>query len=513
MFQLWSFANWVVKLQTGLYTLYLVHSATMTQIPFYDKPIKTIAIITIAVFILYGLVLTCLPVFPFWIDEWLLLDNLKFKSAAQLWHGLDHTQQFPRVYLEIIKYFSAACNYSYFSLRLPSFLAHSFGLVLLYRLSRRIFPGNNLPRFLWVMIYISFSTSIHYFVQLKQYTMEMTLSLVGIWQLLELINMEARKPTRLTLCLLLLSFALCPFFSYTYPIVVAPVYLVIVLRSFKLKRWCTAIWLPLFLGIVSILACYQLDTRHVLEDKGMQDFWKDLLMKTFSARILFRNTYMMFRNLGTGDLFGNVYAILGIVAFIYSSFAAIKNGLLVPTTRTILSQYSCALLWLVLGLFIAGKLPLGTFRLNSFVVAALGFLIVNMLLQLYQNPRWKPFAVGLSLILFLANIGAIYATISELSGSEHAKKLRIYNASNRAIKEARQQGIPVLVTSGIAFPFDDRWTGDWILKTLPAYKVTDTIQVLALPGVDRIAEYTHGLPNTIHAAIVLDGDAVETVHF
>jgi hypothetical protein len=174
----------------------------MSQLPFYDKPVKNIAIITIAVFVIYGLVLTCFPVFPFWIDEWLLLDNLKFKSAGQLWHGLDRTQQFPRVYLEIIKYFAAACDYSYFSLRLPSFLAHCFGLVLLCRLSRRLLPSDNLPRFLWVMIYVSFSTSIHYFVQLKQYTMEMTLSLVGIWQLLELIKLEAQKPTRATLTLL-----------------------------------------------------------------------------------------------------------------------------------------------------------------------------------------------------------------------------------------------------------------------------------------------------------------------
>src|ERR1044072_52302 len=154
----------------------------------YDKAVRTVAVTTLCLFILYGLLITFIPILPFWIDEWLLIDNLKFKSPGELWYHLERTQQFPRVYLEIIKAFSAAYDYSYTSLRLPSFLAHIFGLAVLYRLSARIFNGNSLPRFLWVMIYVSFNTSIHYFVQLKQYTMEMALSLVGISQLLELVS-------------------------------------------------------------------------------------------------------------------------------------------------------------------------------------------------------------------------------------------------------------------------------------------------------------------------------------
>jgi hypothetical protein len=295
--------------------------------------------------------------------------------------------------------------------------------------------------------------------------------------------------------------------------VVAPVYLILVLRAAERKRMPVVIWLPLLLGIISVLACYELDTRQVLEDRGMQDFWKDLLMKNFSARIFFHNTYLMFRNLGTGDLFENIFAIVGVAAFVFGSYTAIKAGILAATIRDIFVQYSCALLWLVLGLFIAGKLPLGTFRLNSFIVAALGFLIVHMLRHLYQYSRWKPFAVGFSLLLFLGTVGTIYVTIAELMGSEHSKKLSIYHASNRAIIEARKSGMPVLVTSAIAFPFDDRWAGDWILKTLPAYKVNDTLHVQALPGIDSVAAYTHRLPGSVHAAIVIDGATVTIVHF
>src|ERR1043166_2402331 len=103
----------------------------------YDRAVRTVAVVTLCLFVLYGILITCIPILPFWIDEWLLIDNLKFKSPGQLWYHLERTQQFPRVYLEIIKAFSAACDYSYTSLRLPSFLAHFFGLVILYRLSAR----------------------------------------------------------------------------------------------------------------------------------------------------------------------------------------------------------------------------------------------------------------------------------------------------------------------------------------------------------------------------------------
>lgn len=66
----------------------------------YDQSVGMLARATLLVFFLYGLLITCFPLLPFWIDEWLLLDNLKFKSQARLWGALEHTQQFPRVYLQ-----------------------------------------------------------------------------------------------------------------------------------------------------------------------------------------------------------------------------------------------------------------------------------------------------------------------------------------------------------------------------------------------------------------------------
>ena len=86
------------------------------------KQFRIVTCLTLGIFLLYGLTCTIFPVFPLWIDELTIADNLKFKSPQQLWHVLDHTQQFPRVYLQLIKAFCADANYSYLSFRLPAFL-------------------------------------------------------------------------------------------------------------------------------------------------------------------------------------------------------------------------------------------------------------------------------------------------------------------------------------------------------------------------------------------------------
>ncbi|RYE36951.1 MAG: hypothetical protein EOP48_29210, partial [Sphingobacteriales bacterium] len=53
----------------------------------------------------------------FWLDEWFILDSLKFKSYAQIFGELFHIQQFPRTYLVIIKWLAEITNYNYYALR------------------------------------------------------------------------------------------------------------------------------------------------------------------------------------------------------------------------------------------------------------------------------------------------------------------------------------------------------------------------------------------------------------
>ena len=92
---------------------------------------------------IWGAVTLLWEVRPFWVDEWRIIYNLKFKSEEELWGKLAFMQQFPRLYLSLLKLFTAKLHYSYFSLRLPSFLIGTAAMWGVYRLAGKVYEPNN----------------------------------------------------------------------------------------------------------------------------------------------------------------------------------------------------------------------------------------------------------------------------------------------------------------------------------------------------------------------------------
>lgn len=132
----------------------------------YQEKIATIiGYVTIAFFLFAGLVTAVVALQPFWLDEWFIIQNLKFRTADALWGQLEYMQQFPRLYLQALKVITETFNYSYSSLRLPSFVVHTAGVLLCIYISRRLFKRSVMAVFTFVLIYISFKTSQDYFVQ------------------------------------------------------------------------------------------------------------------------------------------------------------------------------------------------------------------------------------------------------------------------------------------------------------------------------------------------------------
>jgi hypothetical protein len=287
--------------------------------------------------------------------------------------------------------------------------------------------------------------------------------------------------------------------------------LIVALRSLLAKKWQARMWFPLAIGLGSIFVAYQLDIKQVLADEGMQDFWKELLMKHFDLQRFLVNTYAVFSNVGSGDLFGNIFGVLGVAAFLYSTYLTTSKRFLTSGAMQVLMQYSCLLLWVMIGLFAAGKLPLGTWRLNSFAVPAIGFMIVYLLMQWHRNKAWRITAISISVILFLALVGNVFTTMAELASPEHARKLRIYKTTDIAIKEARERHLPILTTSAIAYPFDDRWPGDWIVKTHPRYQVDKPLEVYNLPSLDSAQQYARHIAAPGQQVLILDGDRMKIV--
>ncbi|RYD55004.1 MAG: hypothetical protein EOP56_17420 [Sphingobacteriales bacterium] len=452
------------------------------------KWLRVLAIATIVSMILYGAVICIFEIKPFWLDEWCVIYNLKTMTVTELGGKLEKGQQFPRFYLQVLKCIVQPFDYSYTSLRLPSFFVHAFGLIFCYFLSGRIFGKDDSYRFFWLLIYASYSTSVEYFVQIKQYTMEMLLTLVALWQLLELLNTEANKirlPRFLFLCLVS---AIIPFFSYTYPLCFAALCLSVVLHTRGFKNIFIRS-IPLFIGSVGVVVFYIFDVTQVMADQGMREFWKDYILRDgFQLLPYLHNVYSLFGHLGTGVFFEIIYGTLGLAGFFHALYQQFKRRSYTSPFQYIV-QYSSFLVIIAIVLASLHKLPLGVHRLNAFAVPTCGILVINMLMVLEQ--KWKKAIPVVYTILSLALAGNIYQAFAKAHFSEEAvKKQRIYDNSKAAISVAENKHIPIVTTPAVFYPHEDR-DGDFAVICHPAYHMKMSLPVynaVDTPGLKKIFE-------------------------
>jgi hypothetical protein len=90
---------------------------------------------------------------------------------------------------------------------------------------RRMYPGKDWLQYLFPIIIASSVPFTKYFVQTKQYTMDMLLAVLAIWQFLELFRqIHARRLALRRYFVLCVSLFVAPFFSYTYSIAIIPLF-------------------------------------------------------------------------------------------------------------------------------------------------------------------------------------------------------------------------------------------------------------------------------------------------
>ncbi len=514
--------------------------------------IATLASLTFLVGI--GLVMAVFEVRPFWVDEWRIIYNLKTKGHAALWGPLDFMQQFPRVYLQAMKGITSAFGYSYSSLRLPSFLVGTAALAFCYRLMLKIYPNGNAVRFLFVLILASSHTFVAYFVQCKQYTMDIFLSLVALWQLLQLLQLKVQNGKPLwRYCLLCITFVVSPFFSYSYPILAVPILAIAILQTAAYKPMAAGgpakstfvikLWLPLLLCLVSMGVFYTLDAAQLMKDNGMKSFWESMMMRNgFSLPHFLQSFYLIFANVGSGLLFGLIFGITGIAAFALAISNYIGNyRVAMHDTGAQLRLYAVLLIGTILLLFVAGRLPIGEPRLNSYSVAAIAILIIYLLETVLKSPKAAKAVVALTVILFLGTIGNIInSPVKSLMSSEHRKTLAIYRVLTAAIQTAQAKGLPLLVTSAAGYPDEkvinfplssiragvlcfppgyeaslhfnapDDMPADWVLKTLPAYKMGGS-PVYAIDNINNASGYLAKIPGNYALAVAVNDTCYKIV--
>ncbi len=441
-----------------------------------------------------GLVNTFFFTHPFWVDEWRIIYNLKTKNITGLWQGLDFMQQFPRAYLSCFKVFAQVFDYSYSALRLPSFIVGCCAIGLAWRLMRRMYPAGLLLQYLFPLIIASSVPFTKYFVQTKQYTMDMLLCLLAVWQLLELrrllVTDGGAKPVRYALACA--SLAIAPFFSYTYAIAVAPLYLLaplFALRGSAARPW--QIMVPLLCGLCGIAAVYMADVRQLLADQGMKTFWKCNFSTSLGIGGILDNLFAAFAHAGSGYVFEIIFGVLGVAGFIKGIMnlpAMVQKT--IPGIKDLAVAYATLMLSLVFLLFLAGKLPLGESRLNAFLIPSVALLIID-LLATPPRPVLQRIPSGIAVVLFLGVAGNIFTTIiGNYTEDTLPKEREIYFGMAAAIRKAEGLHLPILATPAVAWPYDDALNlpdtlhtvpGDWILKTHPAYHMALAIPVYAIP--------------------------------
>lgn len=501
--------------------------------------VAKIATIGIVIYLVcFGIATAFFPIRPFWNDEWRLIYNIKFKTVPQLWGTLDLLQQCPRVYLTVLKKITSYFDYSYISLRLPALVITIANIFFCFYLKKKVFPQRSVYGFLFILILISSQTFTDYMVQVKQYEMEIFMCLLALWQLITLLEIADEGPgKKYKYALLCISFLAAPFFSYTYPIAVAPVILMVILytamtskkRLPENKTNLFTLYLPLVLVCISIVIFYLVDVRQLMADNRMYMSYLRMLGNEKNENHFIQNFWKLFALIGSGAAFEIVFGILGIAAFIYGIYNVAKSKIKDYTRQDYLKLYALSLLILTLCLVLSGKLMGGVARLTAFTVPSICILIVLFLQDIKNKYHKVTLARTVAVIVFLGLFGNILSTcINTFTYPEYNNRINTYWNTSLALKQARENNIPILITDGVRgdkindpapapgkisantitadqVAGTDTLCAEVVLKVNPEYKTWARIPVYLMPDAKWTTEYMKQLPAEIKSAIVGDG--------
>ena len=425
-----------------------------------EKIVKAATIGIIIYLLCFGIAMAFFPIRPFWNDEWRLIYNLKFKNVHQLWGTLDLLQQCPRVYLTVLKEITSFFDYSYISMRLPALVMAIASIFLLFHLKKKIFPGDTVFSHLFILILISSQTFTDYLVQVKQYEVEIFVSLLALWQLVTLLEIcgNGKSANNYKYFLLCLSFAVAPFFSYTYPIAVAPVIPIALIyanaslknrQADKTKLWLS-LFIPLSIVCAAIIIFYFIDVKQLMADSRMYTSYRRMLGHEKDGGHLMENFWKFFSLLGSGLMFEVIFGVLGIASFFYGIFTLVKTKRQELTKADHFRLYAVMLLLLTLCLIFSGKLMGGVARLTAFTVPSIAILIISFFEDLKTKYRYIKLANVLATVVFVGLYGNILSTcINTFTYPEYSNRIKTYRNTAEALKLARLGKMPILITDGV----------------------------------------------------------------
>lgn len=443
----------------------------------------------------------------FWLDEWFLLYNVKFRSYSGLFANLDYIQQIPRVYLAILKYCAELFNYSYISLRAIPTLAQVANIFLVcFFVSSTLFANRRYGRYLFILLFLSYHSTLFYFSQFKQYSMEMFITILCFLSFNYL--SKARKQHRFLDTGFIstgILFVAGPLLSYSFPIVATPVILflilAIILQKIDIK---TRLRYGLLVGvfIIGLSLSWFTDLRFVLFDKSQYGNFSEDIMNYSSPAGWINALHSVGWLLTSIFFFGQSYPLI-VMILLYLlkalTFGLVTYGIVVEVRRLFFHKsllawlrtltmnnspssgiYFLGVLMTTLALFAVKVLPVGTHRLTYYCVLPLAYFFVTGLIKVL-NHRTKLNLALIPCALFIGIFPALRSDLNEFKNENLNFDQRIYNNVGEALKLARVEHLPIVVKKNTFYP-ESIMEGQEILmiKAHHLYKPKDSLKVVEL---------------------------------
>jgi 4-amino-4-deoxy-L-arabinose transferase-like glycosyltransferase len=246
-------------------------------------------VITLGILLrLYGL-LSCRE---FWLDESMLLKNVRGVSPFKLFGTLTLEQVVPPGYLMMLRIINSLTGNHTIAMRLPSFLAAT-GAFLFFANFVKIKFSKQVA--LTALVLFAFNTDAVYYAQeMKPYAFDLLFSVILI-MLLE--KIQNQSVSNMNFCLrtrLLTTLAIMPWFSIPSVFMITAFFAILFMEKVKEPRIHRNIILIWSIWLISFLITWLIEKNQVAENSNLWVFWS---FSFFSFMQPFNSACLMADNL------------------------------------------------------------------------------------------------------------------------------------------------------------------------------------------------------------------------
>lgn len=458
----------------------------------------------------------------FWLDEWFIIFNIKYRSFLGLFGPLDYIQEFPRAYLALVRQFVVFLNYSMYSYKIIPYVVQVVNLVLLIAVLKKLLYKNEW--FKQFSVYIMFSynlITVFYFTKVKQYTMDMCFTLLAFLQFHYILKNAKNMKCSKEYAVILLVIFFGPLLTYGYEICVVPSLVLLVILfidSIRKKQTNYLFLIPLLVFAVSLGIVYQINLKYMFSNGPQQGaFYKYFIHYdnpvVFIKQIMFSfdkflcSLFCMPGNISSKYIMGGlallryVFGLLTVTGIIYS---LIRMGrafyhkedifTLAESSGNSYRFYFVVCFLSVFFLYCIGKLPVGEARLDYYAFLMLAYFVVAGAHVLYswRSPLMR-FLVGCYVVVSVMYFGVFYLELQykELKFQSSGFDQGIYSNIGRALARANEIDATLVVLKDTSPVLHDL-----LIKAHPNYLVTKQLKIVVVDNVDAIRKMTDIAPGS-----------------